>query len=161
MRIKNSNLEEDRNKGYAIERSVSAVDDPLNMGQSHIYWGPSYLFGGRPSGSGLEVLSGASIGLSRKGLFGCGENVVLEEKGEEFCLDSKEDEVVPRVEDVPLVDGVLEGAFGGEGDDDFAMGEVSLKGWIKKLEWKPWIVVEVKRRKKMTEKNEEGGDYLI
>ncbi|GKA02971.1 hypothetical protein Tco_0675752 [Tanacetum coccineum] len=43
----------------------------------------------------------------RKGLFGCGEGVFLEEKGEEFGFDSKEDEVVPRVEDVSLVDGVL------------------------------------------------------
>nr|GEV77385.1 hypothetical protein [Tanacetum cinerariifolium] len=66
------------------------------------------------SGNGLEILGGASIGLLRKWLFGCGEGVVLEEKGEEFGLDSKEDEVVPRVEDVSLVDGVLEGAFGGE-----------------------------------------------
>ncbi|GJU39949.1 hypothetical protein Tco_1192906 [Tanacetum coccineum] len=43
--------------------------------------------------------------------------------GERGGLDSKEDEVVPRAEDVSLVDGVLEGAFGGDGDDDFAMGE--------------------------------------
>ncbi|GJS72792.1 hypothetical protein Tco_0705633 [Tanacetum coccineum] len=35
------------------------------------------------------------------------EGVFLEEKGEEFGFDSKEDEVVPRVEDVSLVDGVL------------------------------------------------------
>nr|GEV81413.1 hypothetical protein [Tanacetum cinerariifolium] len=72
---------------------------------------------------GLEVFGGASNGLSRKGLFGCGEGVFLEKKGEEFNFVSKEDEVVPRVEDVSLVDGVLEGAFGGDGDDDFAMGE--------------------------------------
>ncbi|GKD17125.1 hypothetical protein Tco_1206283, partial [Tanacetum coccineum] len=32
-------------------------------------------------------------------------------------------EVVPSVEEVSLVDRVLEGAFGGEGDDDLAMGE--------------------------------------
>ncbi|GJW75014.1 hypothetical protein Tco_0134384, partial [Tanacetum coccineum] len=70
-------------------------------------------------------------------------------------LEVLEDEVVPRVEDVPLVDGVLEGLFGGEGDDDFA------KGWRKKLEWKPLIVLEEKKMKKMMEKNEERGDYLI
>nr|GEW29448.1 hypothetical protein [Tanacetum cinerariifolium] len=75
------------------------------------------------SGSGLEVFGGESNGLSRKGLFGCGEGVFLEEKGEEFNFGSKEDEVVPRVEDVSLVDGVLEGAFSGDRDDDFAMGE--------------------------------------
>ncbi|GJT51325.1 hypothetical protein Tco_0977482 [Tanacetum coccineum] len=44
-------------------------------------------------------------------------------KGEEFCLDSQDDEVVPRVEDVLFVDGVLEGALGGKGDEDFAMGK--------------------------------------
>ncbi|GKD14667.1 hypothetical protein Tco_1199074 [Tanacetum coccineum] len=48
-----------------------------------------------------------------KGLLGCGE-----EKGDEFGLDSNDDDVVPKVEDVPLVDGVLEGAFGGKGDED-------------------------------------------
>ncbi|GJV02116.1 hypothetical protein Tco_1335685 [Tanacetum coccineum] len=30
------------------------------------------------------------------------------------------------------------------------------KGWMKKLEWKPWMVLEVKKRKKMMEKNKEG-----
>ncbi|GKA60547.1 hypothetical protein Tco_0759954 [Tanacetum coccineum] len=65
-----------------------------------------------------------------KGLFGCGEAVVLEEKGEEFGLDSNDEDVVPKVEDVPLVDGVLEGAFGGEVDEDFAMGE---DVWMRKL----------------------------
>ncbi|GJX53296.1 hypothetical protein Tco_0281665 [Tanacetum coccineum] len=74
-------------------------------------------------GSGLEVLGGASNGLSRKGLFNCGKGAFLKEKGEEFGFDSKKDEVVPRVKDVSLVDGVLEGAFGGDGYDDFAMGE--------------------------------------
>ncbi|GJR40768.1 hypothetical protein Tco_1216452 [Tanacetum coccineum] len=68
--------------------------------------------------------------LSMKGLFGCGEAVVLEEKGEEFGLDSNDEDVVPKVEDVPLVDGVLEGAFGGEVDEDFAMGE---DVWMRKL----------------------------
>ncbi|GJU52857.1 hypothetical protein Tco_1226571 [Tanacetum coccineum] len=48
-----------------------------------------------------------------KGLLGCDEGVILEEKGEEFGFDSKDDEVVPRVEEVPLVDGDLDGAFGG------------------------------------------------
>ncbi|GKB80396.1 hypothetical protein Tco_0947291 [Tanacetum coccineum] len=43
-----------------------------------------------------------------------------------FGFDSKEDEVVPRVKDVSLVDGVFEGAFSGDGDDDFAIGECSM-----------------------------------
>ncbi|GJZ53364.1 hypothetical protein Tco_0608249, partial [Tanacetum coccineum] len=97
----------------------------------------------------LEFLGGASTRFLRKGLVGCGEDAFLEEKGEEFSFDSIEDEVVPRVEDVSLVDGVLEGEFGGDEDDDFAIGDG-------KLEWKPW-----KKKKKKMEKNEEGGDYLI
>ncbi|GJX97312.1 hypothetical protein Tco_0353110 [Tanacetum coccineum] len=40
------------------------------------------------------------------------KNVVLTQK----------DEVVPKVEDVSLVDGVFDGAFGGDGDEDFAIG---------------------------------------
>nr|GEY40051.1 hypothetical protein [Tanacetum cinerariifolium] len=71
----------------------------------------------------VRNFGGASIGFSRKGLDSCGEGVLLEEKGEVFGLDLKEEEVVPSVKDVSLVDGVLEGAFGGEGDDEFAMGE--------------------------------------
>ncbi|GKA00783.1 hypothetical protein Tco_0673448, partial [Tanacetum coccineum] len=51
------------------------------------------------------------------------EKVVLEEKGEKHGFDSKEDEVVPKVEDVSLVDGVFDGAFGGDGDEDFSIGE--------------------------------------
>ncbi|GJY36531.1 hypothetical protein Tco_0421909 [Tanacetum coccineum] len=73
--------------------------------------------------SGLEVLGEVSMGFSRKGLFSFGDGVFLEEKGEEFGFDSKEDEVVSRVEVVSLVDRVFEGAFGGDVDDDFAMGE--------------------------------------
>nr|GFA05040.1 hypothetical protein [Tanacetum cinerariifolium] len=115
-------------------------------------------FGGERDGDftkGEEVHGRASIGHLRKGLVGCRDDVVLKEKGEEFCLDLKEDKVVP------IVDRDLKGTFGGEGDDDFIKGEVSLNGWKKKLEWMPWIVVEEKNRKKMMEKNEDGGDYLI
>nr|GEY23911.1 Gag-Pol polyprotein [Tanacetum cinerariifolium] len=32
-------------------------------------------------------------------------------------------EVVPKVDDVSLVDGVFDGAFGGDGEEDFVMGE--------------------------------------
>ncbi|GJX95664.1 hypothetical protein Tco_0351462 [Tanacetum coccineum] len=34
-----------------------------------------------------------------------------------------EEEVVLKVEDVSLVDGVFYGALGGDGDEDFAIGE--------------------------------------
>ncbi|GJX98233.1 hypothetical protein Tco_0355252, partial [Tanacetum coccineum] len=44
-------------------------------------------------------------------------------KGEEHGYDLKEDEVVPKVEDVSLVDGFLDGALGEDGDEDFAIGE--------------------------------------
>nr|GEZ34779.1 hypothetical protein [Tanacetum cinerariifolium] len=43
--------------------------------------------------------------------------------GDDYGLDSNEDEVVAKVEEVSLVDGVFDGAFGGDGDDDFVMGE--------------------------------------
>ncbi|GJV78620.1 hypothetical protein Tco_1514490 [Tanacetum coccineum] len=49
--------------------------------------------------------------------------VLLEEKREEFGLYLKDDDVVPKLEDVSLVEGVLDSAFGGECDEDFAMGE--------------------------------------
>ncbi|GJX72362.1 hypothetical protein Tco_0309533 [Tanacetum coccineum] len=38
-------------------------------------------------------------------------------------FDSNEEEVVPKVDDVSLVDGVFDGAFGGEGEEDVVMGE--------------------------------------
>ncbi|GJT10948.1 hypothetical protein Tco_0857990 [Tanacetum coccineum] len=34
-----------------------------------------------------------------------------------------EEEVVPKVDDVSLVDRVFDGAFGGEGEEDVVMGE--------------------------------------
>ncbi|GJU02357.1 hypothetical protein Tco_1112695 [Tanacetum coccineum] len=36
---------------------------------------------------------------------------------------SNEEEVVPKVDDVTLVDGVFDGAFGGDGEEDVVMGE--------------------------------------
>ncbi|GJY58512.1 hypothetical protein Tco_0458404, partial [Tanacetum coccineum] len=80
-------------------------------------------------------------------------------KGEEFGFDSKEDEVVPRVGDVSLVNRVFDGAFGGDGDDDFAIGDG--KGWMKRLEYKPWIMKKKKSRMKMMKKNEGDDHYLI
>ncbi|GKB25523.1 hypothetical protein Tco_0864924 [Tanacetum coccineum] len=39
------------------------------------------------------------------------------------CFDSNEEEVVPKVDDVSLVDGVFDGAFGEDGEEYFVMGE--------------------------------------
>ncbi|GJV23392.1 hypothetical protein Tco_1376087 [Tanacetum coccineum] len=50
------------------------------------------------------------------------EGEFLEKRGEECSFDSKKDEVVPKVDDVSLVDGVFDGAFGGDKDKDFAIG---------------------------------------
>ncbi|GKC83841.1 hypothetical protein Tco_1139558, partial [Tanacetum coccineum] len=63
------------------------------------------------SESGFEGLGGASMILSRRDWM-----------------------VEDRVDDVSLVDGVFDGAFGGDGEEDFVMGE----GVIRRLEWKPW-----------------------
>ncbi|GJY19737.1 hypothetical protein Tco_0391228, partial [Tanacetum coccineum] len=38
-------------------------------------------------------------------------------------FDSNEEEVVPKVDDVSLVDGVFDDAFSGEGEEDIIMGE--------------------------------------
>nr|GEU88405.1 hypothetical protein [Tanacetum cinerariifolium] len=51
-----------------------------------------------------------------------GEGVFFEKRGEECGFDSK-DEVVPKVEEVSLVNGVFDGALGGDGDEDFAIGD--------------------------------------
>nr|GEW71313.1 ribonuclease H-like domain-containing protein [Tanacetum cinerariifolium] len=59
----------------------------------------------------------------------------LEEGGEECGFDSKEDEVVLKVVDVSLVDGIFDGAFGGDGDEDFVIGEGLEKGaWVEAME---------------------------
>ncbi|GJT32909.1 hypothetical protein Tco_0923328 [Tanacetum coccineum] len=57
-----------------------------------------------------------------------------EEGGDDCGLDSNEGEVVPNVEEVSLADGVFDGAFGGDGDDDFVIGEgvmVSSSSFVK------------------------------
>nr|GEY26983.1 hypothetical protein [Tanacetum cinerariifolium] len=71
----------------------------------------------------FEGLGGASMILSRKGLDGGREGVSFEEGGEDCGFDSNKYEVVPKVDDVSLVDGVFKGAFGGDGDKDFLIGE--------------------------------------
>ncbi|GJW05583.1 hypothetical protein Tco_1564439 [Tanacetum coccineum] len=51
------------------------------------------------------------------------KGVSFKEGGEDCGFDSNEDEVVPKEDDVSLVDGVFEGAFGGDEDEDFVIGE--------------------------------------
>nr|GEV67793.1 hypothetical protein [Tanacetum cinerariifolium] len=79
--------------------------------------------GGEGGEGGIKNVIKRSDWLSRKGLVGCGEGVSLEEGGEECGFDSNENEVVPKVNDVSLVDRVFDGAFGRDGDEDFFIGE--------------------------------------
>ncbi|GKE49960.1 hypothetical protein Tco_1481218, partial [Tanacetum coccineum] len=51
------------------------------------------------------------------------EGVSLEEGGKDWGFDSNKEEVVPKADDVSLADGVFEGAFSGDGDEDFVMRE--------------------------------------
>ncbi|GKA13139.1 hypothetical protein Tco_0692785 [Tanacetum coccineum] len=65
-------------------------------------------------------------------------------------FDSKEDEVVPKEDDVSLVDRVFDGAFGGDGDEDFAIGDVEAMEEEKEEEYD-----------EDDEENEEDDHYLI
>nr|GEY77938.1 hypothetical protein [Tanacetum cinerariifolium] len=49
---------------------------------------------------------------------GCGKG-----GGKDCGFDSNKEEVVHKVKDVSLVDGIFDGAFGREGDEDFVIGE--------------------------------------
>ncbi|GJT94253.1 polypyrimidine tract-binding protein homolog 3 [Tanacetum coccineum] len=51
-----------------------------------------------------------------------GANMVTSKEPDDG-LDSNEEDVVPKVDDVSLVDGVFDGAFGGDGDEDFVIEE--------------------------------------
>nr|GEU37495.1 hypothetical protein [Tanacetum cinerariifolium] len=51
------------------------------------------------------------------------EGVSLEVRGEDCGFDSNKEEVVPKVDDVSLVDGVLDGAFGVDVEEDVVIGE--------------------------------------
>ncbi|GJV48818.1 hypothetical protein Tco_1439030 [Tanacetum coccineum] len=58
------------------------------------------------------------------------------EGGKDYGFDSNEEEVVPKIDEVSLVDEVLKGAFGGDGDDDLVMGdgvEVSSSSFVKSI----------------------------
>ncbi|GJU98101.1 hypothetical protein Tco_1327372 [Tanacetum coccineum] len=64
------------------------------------------------------------------------EKFMLIEGGDDCGLDSNEDEVVLKVEEVLLVDGVFDDAFGEGGDDDFIIGEgvvVSSSSFVKSI----------------------------
>nr|GEU54872.1 hypothetical protein [Tanacetum cinerariifolium] len=52
-----------------------------------------------------------------------GEGVSLELGGADCGFGSNEEEVVPKVDDVSLVDVIFDGAFGKEGEEDVVMGE--------------------------------------
>ncbi|GJW56430.1 hypothetical protein Tco_0103161 [Tanacetum coccineum] len=56
------------------------------------------------------------------------------QSSEDAGFDLNEEEVVPKVDDVSFVDGVFDGAFGGDGEEDFVIRE----GVRRKLEWNPW-----------------------
>ncbi|GJU54697.1 hypothetical protein Tco_1228411 [Tanacetum coccineum] len=61
---------------------------------------------------------------------------VLPIRGPPLGFDSNEEEVVPKVDDVYLVDGVFDGVFGGDGDEDFVIGEgvvVSSSSLVKSI----------------------------
>nr|GEW49242.1 hypothetical protein [Tanacetum cinerariifolium] len=59
-----------------------------------------------------------------------GECVFLEERGKECGFDLKEDEVVPKVDDVSLVDEFFDGALGGDGDEDFAKRDGNQSAFV-------------------------------
>ncbi|GJY80664.1 hypothetical protein Tco_0493415 [Tanacetum coccineum] len=63
------------------------------------------------------VISERERVMSKEGWLGSGRGF------EECGFDSKEDELVPKV-DVSLVDGVFDGAFGGDGDEYFAIRDL-------------------------------------
>nr|GFB21420.1 reverse transcriptase domain-containing protein [Tanacetum cinerariifolium] len=57
-------------------------------------------------------------------------------RGKECGFDSKEDDVVLKLDDVSLVDGVFDGAFGRDEDEDFAIRDgvcVSSSSWVRSI----------------------------
>nr|GEV01818.1 hypothetical protein [Tanacetum cinerariifolium] len=109
---------DDVNEGHDMSENLQAICDHCNIKEG---LGDVKVYGSawerRVNSKGVWAGKSVRVGWGR------GEGVVLEEKGDEFGLDLKDEDVVPKLKDVPLVDGVLEGAFGDEGDEDFAMGE--------------------------------------
>ncbi|GJS78435.1 beta-caryophyllene synthase [Tanacetum coccineum] len=85
--------------------------------------------------------------------------IEVQAKGEEHGFDSKGDEVVPKVEEVSLVDGVFDGALGGDGNEDFEIGERG--DWMMKLEWKPWRKKKINVMKMMKRRRRWNVDDVI
>nr|GEX35235.1 hypothetical protein [Tanacetum cinerariifolium] len=96
----------------------------------------------------LEYLRGGAS-LTGGGNVSSSIGVILEEKGKEHGFDSKKDEVVPKVEDMSLVDGVFDGALGGDGDEDFEIGE------------EPWRKKGIGEEDDEYDEEKEVDDYLI
>ncbi|GJS04147.1 hypothetical protein Tco_0320655 [Tanacetum coccineum] len=88
-----------------------------------------WLGGGGGCGDGSNDGDGGD-GNSSKRSRGSGS---FEESGEDYGLDSNEDEVFPNMEEVSLVDGVFDGAFGGDGDEDVALEE---EAWVEAMKIK-------------------------
>nr|GEU56204.1 hypothetical protein [Tanacetum cinerariifolium] len=74
------------------------------------------------SGVSLEV-GGEDCGFDLNEKDVVPKGVSLEVGGEDCGFDLNEKDVVPKVDDISLVDGVFDGAFSGEGEDDIVMGE--------------------------------------
>ncbi|GKA08916.1 hypothetical protein Tco_0688247 [Tanacetum coccineum] len=73
------------------------------------------------------------------------------------CHQEKGDEVVPKVDDVSLVDGVFDGAFGGDGDEDFFIGEgLDEEAWVEAIEKEG-----IEEEDNEDDEENEGDDYLI
>ncbi|GJY27735.1 hypothetical protein Tco_0403502 [Tanacetum coccineum] len=66
-----------------------------------------------------------------------------------------EEEVVPKVDDVSLVDGVFDGAFGGDGEDDVVIGEAHQAAMKVKAEIDVGIGIEVGVRVDREDEDEE------
>ncbi|GJU34638.1 uncharacterized protein Tco_1182992 [Tanacetum coccineum] len=93
------------------------LDKPLGTRQRLLWAVPSIpdISGGR------SVYQGVPLG--RRSHFCPVAGKVETEEGKDCGFDSNKDEVVPKIDDVSLVDGVFDGAFGGDGDEDFVIGE--------------------------------------
>ncbi|GJZ54737.1 hypothetical protein Tco_0609930 [Tanacetum coccineum] len=86
------------------------------------------------------------------------ESGSFEECGEDCGLDSNEDEVFSNVEEVSLVDGVFDGAFGGDGDEDVVIGE----GVEMALEKEAWVeAMKIENEENEDDGKSGEGDYLI
>ncbi|GKB15922.1 hypothetical protein Tco_0849845 [Tanacetum coccineum] len=86
-------------------------------GSPRIIWVPLQV-AARPIMGPLGVIGDKERVISKEG-----EGVSLEVGGEDLGFNSNEEEVVPKVDYVSLVDRVFDSAFGGDGEEDVVMGE--------------------------------------